>query len=199
MDLGGANLRALVLVGTLILLVGCAGTDDASPAGTDTAPVASPTAPAAPTLGPTAEDSTAAAATPSPQDVDLELLASPSGVVCDLDVMDEYDAPGYDGARLAKCWVPDPQYSAWVFDEEEGSVELACEEDLVMVWPYNSEMWMECEPHQARDVPVLAEGSTSRSSGFECAIGADIIECLTDDGSGFGFRIGNALFEGLGQ
>jgi len=199
MDLGGANLRALVLVGTLILLVGCAGTDDASPAGTDTAPVASPTAPAAPTLGPTAEDSTAAAATPSPQDVDLEVFASPSGVVCDLDVMDEYDAPGYDGARLAKCWVPDPQYSAWVFDEEEGSVELACEEDLVMVWPYNSEMWMECEPHQARDVPVLAEGSTSRSSGFECAIGADIIECLTDDGSGFGFRIGNALFEGLGQ
>lgn len=198
MDLGGANLRALVLVGTLILLVGCAGTDDASPAGTDTAPVASPTAPAAPTLGPTAEDSTAAAP-PSAQDVELELLASPSGVVCDLDVMDEYDAPGYDGARLAKCWVPDPQYSAWVFDEEEGSVELACEEDLVMVWPYNSEMWMECEPHQARDVPVLAEGSTSRSSGFECAIGADIIECLTDDGSGFGFRIGNALFEGLGQ
>lgn len=198
MDLGGANLRALVLVGTLILLVGCAGTDDASPAGTDTAPVASPTAPAAPTLGPTAEDSTAAAP-PSAQDVELELLASPSGVVCDLDVMDEYDAPGYDGARLAKCWVPDPQYSAWVFDEEEGSVELACEEDLVMVWPYNSETWMECEPHQARDVPVLAEGSTSRSSGFECAIGADIIECLTDDGSGFGFRIGNALFEGLGQ
>lgn len=188
-----------------LVLGGCGGAAD-DPARTPASP-ATELAPSPPgtTAGPTTGAASASsgaptdAAPPSAQDVELELLASPSGVVCDLDVMDEYDAPGYDGARLAKCWVPDPQYSAWVFDEEEGSVELACEEDLVMVWPYNSEMWMECEPHQARDVPVLAEGSTSRSSGFECAIGADIIECLTDDGSGFGFRIGNALFEGLGQ
>ncbi|MGM0385129.1 MAG: hypothetical protein ACQERF_03990 [Actinomycetota bacterium] len=136
---------------------------------------------------------------PTPADVELEVFASPSGVVCDLDVMDEYDAPTYPAARWAKCWVPDPQYPASVFDEEQGSVQVACEEDLVMVWPYNSEQRTECEPHQSRDVPTLAQGSTSRSSGFECTIGADTIECLTDDGSGFGFRIGNSLFEVLGQ
>ncbi|NCD19636.1 MAG: hypothetical protein EOL89_06600 [Actinobacteria bacterium] len=192
-------LRAGVLAGALLAIGGCAGTDDESPAGTDTAPVESPTPLASPTPGPTAGDRTDAATPPSPRDAVLEVFASPSGVVCDLDVMDEYDAPRYDGARWAKCWVPDPQYAVWTFDDEGGPVELTCEEDLAMVWPYNSEQWMECVPHESRDVPTLAAGSTTRSSGFECTIGDDIIECLTDDGSGFGFRIGNALFEGLGQ
>jgi hypothetical protein len=200
---------AMMLAGSILALSGCAGTEDAAPAGpvdtvtaragTVTASAGTVTAPAPSPPGPTAGERTDTVAPPSPQDVELEAFASPSGVVCDLDVMDEYDAPRYPGARWAKCWVPDAEYQAYFLDEEQVPISVTCEEDLVMVWPYNSEMWTECEPHQPFDVPVLAEGGTSRSSGFECTIGADIIECLTDDGSGFGFRIGNSLFEGLGQ
>lgn len=191
---------AVATIGVALFLAGCAGTDGSDDVPTD--PTRETTVTSFESPEPT-DDSTEPAddvtVKPTPADVELELFASPSGVVCDLDVMDEYDAPAYPAARWAKCWVPDPQYPASVFDEEQGSVEVACEEDLVMVWPYNSEMWTECKLHQPRDVPMLAEGSTSRSSGFECTIGADLIECLTDDDSGFGFRIGNSLFEGLGQ
>lgn len=101
------------LIGVLVL-AGCADDSTTGPTGSAEGPRATVTAGETPDVTP---DATSTEPSPTPADVDLEVFASPSGVVCDLAVMDEYDAPRYDGARWAKCWVPDPQYPASVFDE----------------------------------------------------------------------------------
>lgn len=173
--------RALVAAAALTLTVAAVGTIALNwpPSSGSSETHGSPTPPSSPT---------AALVTNGTH----EVIASPSGVVCDLSA-----ARGEESAQWARCFVPHPDYPATRL-AQEGIEDDRCSEALELYLPYPTEEALSCVPaSEIPSAPILAAGSTNQVGQYACDVEEDAIQCRTSAWSSIGFAVSSSGFRRL--